>query len=395
MVTFKPLLAVIQKISTYTPEKLSAAIKSFRLVAVLLITGMLAAGCGNSPTQQDTNTLEVQDMLGRKVMVPGQIEKVVGIGPGALRLLVYMQVTDKVVGVEEIERRTGRPYIFAHPELQKLPVIGPPFTGDPELIAASDPDVIFKTYTTRGEADELQKKTGIPVIALRYVNPTSSWRILDSALHLMGNVLHKTQRARQLCGYHRTLTNTLEKKTSDIREKDKPMVYLGGLSHRGTHGINSTSPYYESFVFVNARNIARPLQKNYANNEGVMIDMEQLMVWNPPVIFIDLAGKALVEKDLQQHRQFFRKMEAFKEQQVYGIHPYNWYSTNYSTVLANAWYIGNILYPNRFNEVNPVEKAHEIYRRFLGKSVYEELKAEYGGYGRLSFPSLQPKSTPN
>ncbi|MBS3808355.1 MAG: iron ABC transporter substrate-binding protein, partial [Bacteroidales bacterium] len=327
----------------------------------------------------------VEDMLGRKTKVPAKIESIVGIGPGALRLLVYMQVTDRVAGVEEIEKRTGRPYIFAHPELQDRPAIGPAFTGDPELIAARDPDVIFKTYTTRGEADELQKKTGIPVVALHYINPTSDWRVLDSALTLMGRVLNKQSRAEELIQYHHALTDTLEKKTSGIPEPEKPGVYLGGLSHRGTHGINSTSPYYESFAFVHAKNLAGPLRKNYANNEGVMLDMEQLMVWNPQVIFIDLAGRALVEQDIRQHRKYFRMMEAFRESKIYGVHPYNWYSTNYGTVLANAWYIGSVLYPGRFAGVDPAEKANEIYRQFLGRGVYEDLKSEYGGYGALSF----------
>ena len=353
----------------------------------MLVIILLMPGCKGHPSHQadPENTIPVEDMLGRKTKVPAKVESIVGIGPGALRLLVYMQVTERVAGVEEIERRTGRPYIFAHPELQNRPAIGPAFTGDAELIAARDPDVIFKTYTTRGEADELQKKTGIPVVALHYINPTSEWQVLDSALTLMGKVLNKQSRAEELIQYHHALTDTLEKKTSGIPETEKPGVYLGGLSHRGTHGINSTSPYYESFAFVHAKNLAGPLRKNYANNEGVMLDMEQLMVWNPQFIFIDLAGRALVEQDIRQHRKYFRTMEAFRESKIYGVHPYNWYSTNYGTVLANAWYIGSVLYPGRFAGVDPAEKANEIYRQFLGKGVYEDLKSEYGGYGPLSF----------
>ena len=385
MVTF----SVIQPLRNgpYLTTKAMKNLPYARISTVWLVILMVVAGCQGRPAR-DTgpeNTIAVRDMLGRKIQVPGKIESVVGIGPGALRLLVYMQVSERVAGVEEIEKRTGRPYIFAHPELKDRPGIGPAFTGDPELITARDPDVIFKTYTTRGEADELQKKTGIPVVGLRYINPTSDWQVLDSALNLMGRVLDKSDRARELIQYHHALRDTLEKKTSGIPEQQKPKVYLGGLSHRGTHGITSTSPYYESFAFVHAKNLAGPLRNKYANNEGVMLDIEQLMVWNPQVIFIDLAGKALVEKDIRQYGEYFRKMEAFRESKIYGVHPYNWYSTNYATVLANAWYIGSVLYPGRFAGVDPAEKADDIYRQFLGKGVYGELKSEFGGYAPLSF----------
>lgn len=390
MVTFHSL-SPLRKSHPIQARRLIRIMRSIMISSPLLVIILLMPGCTGHPEHEagTQNTIPVEDMLGRKTRVPEKIESVVGIGPGALRLLVYMQETERVTGVEEIERRTGRPYIFAHPELQDRPVIGPAFTGDPELLAARDPDVIFKTYTNRGAAEELQKKTGIPVVALRYINPTSNWQVLDSALTLMGRILNKKSRARELIQYHHALTDTLEKMTSATSAQEKPGIYLGGLSHRGTHGINSTSPYYESFVFVNAKNLAGSLRKNYANNEGVMLDMEQLMVWNPQVIFIDLAGKALVEDDIRQHRDYFRKMEAFKENKIYGVHPYNWYSTNYATVLANAWYIASVLYPGRFAGVDPAEKANEIYRQFLGKGVYDELKSEFGGYGPLSFEGSQ------
>ncbi len=326
-------------------------------------------------------------MLGREVTVPAHVDRVIGIGPGALRLLVYLEAEDRVVGVEELERRTGRPYIFACPELQDKPTIGPPFTGDAELIVARKPDVIFKTYTTKGEAEELEKKTGIPVVGLRYVNEGPSWRVLDSALSLMGRILDRSDRAKALTRYYQRLIDTLALRTRAIPQSEKPRVYLGGLSHRGTHGINSTSPWYESFVFVNARNVAAPLKKNYQNNEGVLLDIEQLMQWNPQVIFIDRAGRELVKKDFREHRAFFSHIRAFQKGQIYGVHPYNWYSTNYATVLANAWYVAKVLYPSHFRGTNPAQKADQIYQTFLGQGVYRQMEKQYGGYGPFRYDS--------
>jgi len=52
--------------------------------------------------------------------------------------------------------------------------------------------------------------------------------------------------------------------------------------------------------------------------------------------------------------------------------PYNSYNTNYETVLADAYFIGKTLYPDRFADVDPVEKADEIYTFFVGKPVFAD-----------------------
>jgi len=351
------------------------------LIGLLFILGILSA-CTGKPELNEEKGKTVEDMLGRQVKLPEAINRVVGIGPGALRLLVYLQAQDMVVGVEEIEKRTGRAYIFAHPELAKKPTIGPPFTGDPELIVARNPDLIFRTYSTAAEADELQRKTGIPVIALQYVNKSSEWNVLANALRLMGDVIGKSGRAESLIRYYRNNIDTLNQLTANLPLEKKPEVFIGGVSHRGLHGINSTSPYYEPFAFTNTRNVASTLKNNYANNEGVFLDIEQILVWKPKVIFIDLAGLNLVKRDLRDHKTAFSNIPAFQNNRIYGLHPYNWYSTNYATVLANSWYVASILYPDKLND-NIIAKSDSIYKHFLGNGVYHKMKTQYGGYSRL------------
>ncbi len=347
---------------------------------MLILTGFTAC---NNPGSGKKAEHTVEDMLGRQVNVPNDISSVIGIGPGALRLLVYMQAEDMVAGVEEIERRTGRPYSYSHPELAEKPPIGPAFTGDAELITEQNPDVIFKTYTTKKEADKLQRKTGIPVVALKYVNESSEWDVLENALHMVGHVLGKKERAESLIRYYRNTIDTLNQLTGSIPKEKKPKVFIGGVSHRGIHGINSTSPYYEPFEFTNTRNVASTLKKNYANNEGVFLDIEQILVWQPELIFLDLAGLDLVKKDLTNHGTAFKKVPAFRDRNIYGVHPYNWYSTNYATVLANSWYVASVLYPDRFQNTDIIAKTDSLYKHFLGVGVYNKMKEQYGGYARL------------
>jgi len=109
-----------------------------------------------------------------------------------------------------------------------------------------------------------------------------------------------------------------------------------------------------------------------------MIDKEKLLSWNPDVIFIDEASYSLVVEDLKD--PVYQSLDAVREGRVYGVMPYNWYANNYDTVLADAYFIGKILYPDQFVEVDPEQKADEIYTMLDGKPVYAEMKQIFGGF---------------
>ncbi|MBS3781283.1 MAG: iron ABC transporter substrate-binding protein [Candidatus Thermoplasmatota archaeon] len=317
-------------------------------------------------------------MLGREVEVPKDVDEVIGIEAGALRLLVYMHATDKIVGVEDFEKRDGnRPYIMAHPDLQEKPSIGPIHGGDSELIAEQQPDVIFWTYTTAGDADDLQEKTGIPVIGLNYGDLDDHRDTFFSAINLMGEVLKKESRAFELKDFFTDTIDDLNQRTQDIPNEEKPSCYIGGIGHRGAHGIKSTEPDYSPFEFVNADNVAGELNQDHA-----MVDPEKIIEWNPDILFIDKGGYELVKEDLSNNSKY-SSIDAIQEDRVYGVLPYNYYTTNYGTVLANSYYIGKILYEARFDDIGIEEKVDEIYKKLLGEGVYQEMNETFGGYENL------------
>ena len=73
-------------------------------------------------------------------------------------------------------------------------------------------------------------------------------------------------------------------------------------------------------------------------------------------------------------------IEAFKEGRIYGLLPFNYYWTNISTALSDAYYIGKVLYPDRFGDVDPVKKADEIFEAFLGEPLYGKFLGKYPGF---------------
>ncbi|WP_258359593.1 iron ABC transporter substrate-binding protein [Moorella sulfitireducens (nom. illeg.)] len=359
-----------------------------KLVIALTLVLFALAGCGPqaAETGQNLPKTKITDMLGREVEIAVPANKIVAIGPGALRLVCYVNVADKVVGIENVEKQqpTGKPYLLAHPELTEKPVIGPggpDSTPDAEKLASVKPDVIFvASLVDRVQADELQAKTNIPIVVLSYGSLAVFDEDVYRSLQLIGKITGNEQRAGEVVAYLKKCQEDLNTRTKDIPEDEKPEVYVGALGMKGVHGIESTRGRYAPFVAINARNVVDETGKT----GSVMIDREKLLIWDPDIIFIDEAGLNLVQEDYKKNPQFYQSLKAVRDGRVYGQIPFNYYSTNIDTAIADAYYAGKVIYPEKFKDVDPAGKADEIYRFLLGKPVYEQMAGDFGGFKKLN-----------
>jgi iron complex transport system substrate-binding protein len=390
-------------ITSITMIRISMSPFQYRVLTAAMLAALVlliaAAGCTGTVQEGAGKTVTVTDGFGREVTVPAPPESVVCSGSGCLRYLVYLQGQDLVVGVDDIEKKDqpmeGRPYALAYgAQFKDLPLIGE-FRGkdDPEKILGIGPEVIFKTGSTgtaygtsAAEADKLQERTGIPVVAFSYGslrNDAEKAEMYDG-LRVMGKVIGKEERAEEVIAYIEATIADLEARTGDIPEAERKTVYIGGVSYAGAHGIISTEPAYPPFLWVNAKNVAAGLGTAHAD-----VAKEALVDWDPEYLFIDV-GTIQTESDGAigelKNDPALKGLTAVKEGRVYGVLPYNFYSTNYETVLANAYFIGKTLYPDQFAEIDPEEKANEIYTFFIGKPVFDEHNNEYRNLGFQEIP---------
>ena len=344
---------------------------------------------------------QVVDAAGRTVTVPDTIRRVICSGSGCLRLLTYLQAQDLAVAVDDIEgkrsRFDARPYGLANPQFRTLPVFGG-FRGqdNPELILTLDPapQVIFKMVGTgRGtsglDPDELQGRTGIPVIALRAGNLHERRHELSAALRLMGAVLGKEARAEAVLTFFDRTMADLQGRTGDIPEKSRPAAYVGGIAYAGPHGFQSTEPGYPPFRLVNVENLAAR-DGNTATGGVRDISLEQLIAWNPDRLFLDLSTLQLGEAAGGLHElrtdPAYRTLAAVQSGRVYGLLPYNWYGQNVESIFANAYFLGTLLHPDRFADIDPAAKADEIFAFMVGKPLFAEMNRRFGGHAFQAVP---------
>lgn len=360
---------------------------SGKLVA-LLAAGMLAvslAACSAPQTeaqnvaapQEQAATRSVADMVGRNVDVPAEAEKVIGIGSSSLRLISYLDAVDKVVGVEQSELEDNVTCSYRHVNhntFKDLPVIGDGgskgTTPNEEAIMQADPDVIFASID-KDAADALQEKTGIPVVCLTLSDIVFDQVFYDN-VNLMGSIVGKQDRAKEIVAYMQDTQADLEKRTSGIADADRITAYAAGISFRGGHGFAGTEAHFPPFEETNVENIADVEGANGAFD----IDLEKVAAAQPDCIFVESGNLPLVKEDYDNNPGYFAALDAVQDKKTYTLISYRFYATNIELALANCYQVGAVAYPEQFKDIDPTQKLDEITEFFLGKELSGDLAAE-------------------
>ncbi|MFW6153790.1 MAG: iron ABC transporter substrate-binding protein [Planctomycetota bacterium] len=363
------------------------------LVAAVLaaIAAIIALSPRVRPTAQRGTGRTVTDLAGREINVPDRVRRLIALGPGALRLVAYLDATDRIVGIEDFERRMDRD-LYVRPyasvlddDVLALPVVGtggPGAMPDLEKVLMCRPDLIVAVAFDPGQLETIQARTGVPTIYLSY-GELGVWR--DEArrsLVLLGELLGKGERAAAVNATIASLEKDLRRRTADVDDSNRPSVYLGGISYKGAQSLTSTEAGYPPARLAGARNLADELGRR----GHVIVDAEQILLWNPAFIFVDAGSRSVLEQDFQRNRNFYRLLNSATAGRVYSLLPYNYYNTNIDLALLNAYFIGKTVYPNQFDDVSVEAKACEIMEAFLGIQPDQEIPA----FHAVRFPPAGP-----
>ena len=345
-----------------------------RIIALIMAAATcigLLAGCGAAGTHSGT-ARTMTDGAGRQVEVPEKVESIVCVGVGALRYTCYVGAQDRVIGVEDYEVKPGMSRLYNYvnfDQFKDLPVIGT--NGEPytEEIINLAPDVIVMSKYASVEADDLQSKTGTPVVVV----PGSDTTLDNDAyetIRILGQLYGMESRAAELTAYLQDIQKDLDDRTRDIPDSEKPSVYVGGVSFKGHHGFEGTEAGYGPFALIHAKNLADTTGQNGAFN----IDLEQVLAWDPDIIFVDFNGMNLINEDYAKNPDYYHALTAVQERKVYSQISFRSSASNLETALADAYYAACVMYPEAFADIDPAAKAEEIFEMLLGMNPYADLK---------------------
>jgi iron complex transport system substrate-binding protein len=305
--------------------------------------------------------------------------RLVALGPGALRLLVYLNATDGLCAIEAMEQRgpSGRPYTFMLGDLSdRLPVIGPGGVGrlpDLERLLTVEPDLAVAVTLDEQQVRMLEQRADIPVLLLSYGDIGElQLPVFSESLRRLAEPLGRQARAEALLA---TIDASLAELAMRVADVEPVLAYIGGISLKGQQGLASTQAGHLPLRWAGADNLADRISESGHR----FIDLEQLLAWNPPVLFIDGGGLPAVLQEVAISPGLFTALDAVQRGQVFATLPFNSYNTNVEHALINAWFIASRLYPEQFPAFDSVAKANAIYRDFYGEPLYARLRADGQG----------------
>lgn len=348
--------------------------KMKKLLAMLLTLSMVLSMAVGAVTvfAETEETRVIVDSMDRSVEIPADVQRIVCVGVGALRYTCYVGGADRVVGVEDYETKPGMSRLYNYvnfDRFQDLPVTGT--NGEPfvEEIVNVEPQVIVMSAYAKQDPDELSQKTGTPVVVVPGSDTTLDEKAYTT-IRILGELYGLEDRAAALTEYLRQIQQDLEQRTVSIPDDQKPSCYVGGVSFKGHHGFEGTEAYYGPFELIHANNLANTTNQTGAFN----IDVEQVLAWDPDLIFLDFNGMKLINEDYQAHPDFYQALTAVQEGKVYSQISFRSSASNLETALADAYYAACVMFPQQFQDIDPVEKAGEIFTMLLGSNPYDDLK---------------------
>ena len=380
-------------------KKVIALLLALVMVFALVACGKTDAGSNTNPdTQQNTNdktddsvdtseptTRMIVDGYGREVEIPTVINTIAPLG-NAPRMITYLGLADRVNCIPhcelvETDSPWGRfmPYAYVNIDTWKdLPNIGNDNSGAGEWFAeeivAAAPDLVITTYAA-DVADDIQQQTGIPVLAIP--SPELFSEEYNTVLRIIADACGVSDRAEELITYLQDSLADLDNRTKDIPDEDKPTVLGAGATFSGSHSIDGVYANYPVFEILHANDVAIGISDK---SGGVLVDKEQILVWDPEMIFFDAKSfEDMVLPDYAENPDFYNSLQAVQNGELYQWPNSTSHSTNVEVPLASAYYVGAMLYPEAFADLDIDAKISEIFDMFIGAPDYIEVY-EAGGY---------------
>nr|WP_275897890.1 ABC transporter substrate-binding protein [Erwinia persicina] len=315
---------------------------------------------------------QVTDQLGRQVALPDRVDRVVVLQHQTLNLLVELNATDKIVGIlSNWKQQLGDDYSRLVPELNTLPTLGDLTHVDLEKLVALHPQVVFVTnYAPQEMIDQIQS-LGIAVVAISLRSDTQQARQLNPQLkneeqaynegiaqgiRLIGDVVGQQPQAEKLITATFSQRQQVARRLQDIPGKARVRVYMANpdLTTYGTGKYTGLM-----MAHAGAINVAAATVKGYKQ-----VSMEQILAWNPQVIFVQDSYPRVIDEIAQQPA--WQAVDAVKNHRVYLMPEYAkaWgYPMPEAMALGELW-MAKKLYPARFADIDMQQQADQWYQRF-------------------------------
>ena len=346
-------------------------LKKIIITALAAVLALQLAACGNTHTYDplaNVETKSVVDSADRTVEVPAEITKIAPSGATAQMILMAL-APEMFVGLSATPSSLQRDYFPE--EMWRLPTFGQFYgsksTLNMEALIEAEPQVILdlgdRKSTIVEDMNLIQKQTGIPTLFFE-----ADLEHMAEAYRSLGDLLGKEEEAEELAQFIEKTLAMAKEKSALIAEEDKVTIMYG----TGTTGlaVNADESSQSQVIdIIGAVNAVIPVNATDKGG-GTEVNMESVYTINPDVIILTSGGPYDEMKTSE-----WKDLDAVKNDRYYEIpgQPYCWMSSPPSVnMVLGVWWLGQLIYPDIYNDYDIVEVAQEFYKLFWHYDLSEE-----------------------
>jgi ABC-type Fe3+-hydroxamate transport system substrate-binding protein len=321
----------------------------------------LAAMIAPAAVGQSRSPVTIVDSLGREVVVPGRVERIISLEPEVTRIIVALGEGKRLVGIDFFLRHHDRLFPLVFPPSDRLPVVSNQGQDlNYEEAIRLRPDIIFSSPSEFRTTEAIEKKMRLPVAALASMG---KFRDLVTEIETLGRILGREDRAAELATYFKVHMEAIRRAAAATGVDTGPTVYL---SFWGS--LLRTPVSYEPVEAAGGKNIASRLLPSYLGTAGATVSLEQILVWDPEVILVQgnyppAERLVTVEGILRDPR--LASVRAVRDGRVHYTFGF-WYWWDPALVLVETAYLARLFHRGSFPDFDLTREGDEIFKEFYG-----------------------------
>ncbi|MBF9052521.1 ABC transporter substrate-binding protein [Roseobacter sp. HKCCD9010] len=282
------------------------------------------------------------DQFGRDVTLPGPSERLATIPiPAASMAVAVNGSPEPLVGMHRLSQTAIVEGILGEffPETRDIPsdIVGDGFMPNVEAMLTLDPDLVLQWGTRGPDIVQPLEAAGLTVATLRYgrEEDAAEW------IGMMGMVLGQEERSTAILDWRADALEAMQARAAGIADTDRPRT-LYFLRYLSSYRVAGEGTYNDFWMELGGGdNVAHEEFQGFND-----VNAEQVIAWDPEVIFLNGFEEALSPEDVYSN-PLFADLSAVQNRRVYKlpIGGYRWDPPNQESPLTWAW-VGSLLHPD-------------------------------------------------
>ncbi|MCL2856721.1 MAG: ABC transporter substrate-binding protein [Oscillospiraceae bacterium] len=315
------------------------------------------------PEAEPDTSVTITDVVGRTVTLLQPARRVVGTHNPTMNIPIVLGGGGiYIAGFGNKAMAIGL-YDYVFPELRDdVTQIGMGREINFESVLEVGADLAILPERFADLADRFEE-IGVPAAVIIEVN--QSFDSIITAVTLMGVLLGEEERAVQINAFFSERIAVAAEIAEQVTDRPRAMFTSGSSATSVAHASMLQSVMMET---AGAINVARDIS---ADDAFVEVSIEEIIGWNPEVIFIPAYASYTVEDILNDSA--WSSIQAIQDGRVY-IFPSHldpWDFPTPSTAMGLAWLL-NALHPELYSMERVIQDANEFYQLVYGQTFTAE-----------------------